>query len=252
MKSVFLSGGAREAALRLLLERNEPVAGVITPKLSRSNRRFLGVVEVAVEFGVPVIPVSRETLPDVLDDVQADLLISCGFPYILAPQSLAKFLYAINVHPTLLPKYRGFRSGAHIVMNGERVSGVSVHWLTDGMDSGDILDQVEFPLTVFDTTSSVYRKARELEPELLWQVVQRIKNGDLSSRPQDESSASVFNDVRTPEDSEIDWNRPLVELYDQIRACDPEHYPAFFFVEGEKVCVRLWRPTKPESEADMI
>lgn len=252
MRIVFLSGGAREGALRLLLERMEQVVQVVTPRLRSSNRRFMGVVEVAMEFGIPITPVSRESLPRVLAEVQAEILVSCGFPYIIDPSTVAHFAFAINVHPTLLPKYRGFRSGAHIVLNGENESGVSIHWLTESMDQGDILGQLRFPVTPFDTTRSVFRKARELEPELLARVVERIRTGDRSAQPQDESLASTFDRARNPKDSEIDPNNSLIELYNQIRAADPDEYPAFFFVNGEKVCVQMWRPDKPDSEWDMI
>jgi methionyl-tRNA formyltransferase len=252
MRIVFLSGGARALALRCLLESKENVVGVVTPQLSRTNSRFSEVILCAAGFGVPVFPVEKGRVVAALRNLQFELLISCGFPYILGPEVIGMARFAINVHPTLLPKYRGFRSGPYMIMNNERKAGVTVHRLTPEMDRGDILAQKEFPLTSFDTTKSVYRKTREVEPRVLLEVVQRLKSGDESSMAQNEAEASEYRHIRTPRDSEIDPRKSLLGLYNEIRACDPEEYPAFFFVEGEKVCLKLWRPTKRADEADMI
>jgi len=69
---------------------------------------------------------------------------------------------------------------------------------------------------------------------------------------QDAAQATEYRIKRKPEDSEIDPQRPLLDLYNQIRACDPDDYPAYFYVEGQKVCIGLWRQDKPGSELDMI
>ena len=79
-----------------------------------------------------------------------------------------------------------------------------------------------------------------------------LEEGNFICKKQDESLASTYNYMRTPNDSEINWNHSLKSLYNQIRACDPEKYPAFFYVNGEKVYIRLWRESKPEEESDMI
>lgn len=247
-----MSGGARAQTLRYLLEREEEIVSVITPQLTAENDRFSEVILTAVEFGVPVIPVTKDNLENIILNIKFDILISCGFPYLLNKKIITHAKYAINVHPTLLPKYRGFRSGPFILMNDERMSGVTVHFLSERMDQGDIILQTEFPLTPFDTTKSVSRKCKEIEPEIVHTTLQQIKENNYTAIPQNEEEATEYTKIRTPDDSEINWNKSLKDLYNEIRACDPLDYPAFFYIDGQKVCIKLWRPDKSPEEQDMI
>lgn len=251
MKIIFLTGGAREQALEYLLKMGENVVAVITPYVSKSNSRFENAIKVAIDYGVTVIQVSKEDITEKLKGIEFDLAISCGFSYII-DSKLFENKKAINVHPTLLPQYRGFRSGPFQIINGEKESGVTIHQLVDEMDKGDIILQEKFVITDFDTTKSVFRKARELEPRILYEAVKLIKSGQETYTKQDESLASEYNYIRTPKDSEVDWNKSLKQLYNEIRACDPVDYPAFFWVNGEKVFIKLWRKDKLENEGDLI
>ena len=245
MRIAFLSGGAREKALRHLLENGENVCCVITPALSEKNRRFEKVVTTAIEFCIPVLPVKRDGLGAALNLLKPDIVLSCGYPYVIDPHDVARARYVINVHPTLLPKYRGYRSGPFVLINGERKTGVTVHFLTEELDKGDIIVQREVDLTTFDTPKSVYRKCQAIEPAAVLDAIRLLKTGMAFGKPQDESIASEYRQLRTPQDSAIDPNLPLIDLFNAIRACDPVDYPAFFFVEGQKVCIRLWRPDRP-------
>jgi len=252
VKIVFLSAGAREKALRGIVEAGEQVSAVITPYLSDSNRRFEGVINTALEYGIPVYPVRRNGVFDAVRKAEADILISCGFSFILDEEVISSVKYAINVHPTLLPKYRGYRSGPHVILNGEKKTGVTVHFLTPEMDRGDILAQQEFEVTAFDTVKSISRKYQELEPSLLVNVLKKLKAGRLEAVPQNENKATEYLEMRTPEHSLIDPKCSIEELWNEIRASDPVDYPAHFYVEGQKVCIRVWRPEKPDEEEDLI
>jgi len=252
MKIAFLSGGAREQALRYILERGENVCAVLTPLLKESNRRFEKVILSAIEYGVPVFPVTRESVKEVLSEIKPDIIVSCGFPYIVDQSVISLARYAINVHPTLLPKYRGYRSGPYILINGEQESGVTVHFITPEMDRGDILIQRKFPVSPFDTTASMYRKSQEIEPTCLYEALSLLKSGEVTTQPQNEEEASEYLHLRTPVDSQIDPQRSLTELFNEIRACDPESYPAYFYHENEKVCIKIWRPEKSAIDQDMI
>ena len=241
MKIIFLSGGAREKALRNLLEKGENVEAVIVPLITESNDRFKNVILTAIEFGVKVIPVKKNEIFEVLKDIDFDLLISCGFPFILNESVIDLAKLAINVHPTLLPKYRGYRSAPYIIINSEKQSGITIHLLTKEMDRGDIILQESFDVSKFDTTKSLFRKAQDFEVDVLFKAVQIIKKGSVKYVSQDESKASEYNYIRTPKDSEIDSSKSLDDLYDHIRSCDPDDYPAFFYVNKEKVFIKLWR-----------
>jgi methionyl-tRNA formyltransferase len=85
---------------------------------------------------------------------------------------------------------------------------------------------------------------------LLIDALQLMDTPGFEPMQQDESQATIYPKKRRPEDSEIDPNKSLVELFDTIRACDPQDFPAFFFIEGQRVCIRLWRPERPVEEDD--
>lgn len=247
MKIIFLTGGAREKALKSLIDTKLNIVALVCPRPSKSNSRFMPSVLLALENNIPIITVDKDNIFEKLKLFEFDILLSCGFSYILNKSviDLAKIL-AINVHPTLLPKYRGYRSGPFIIINGESRSGVTLHELTEEMDKGDIFMQREFDVTPFDTTKSVFRKAQELEAVMLRSFFENFKNGKITRTKQNEDEATVYNQIRQPKDSIIDPNKPLLELYNFIRACDSVDYPAYFFMNGEKVCIKLWRPDNKE------
>lgn len=178
-------------------------------------------------------------------------LLSVGWPYLVPPSILTQFRWALNVHPTLLPRYGGPSSGAHILINNETETGSTVHYMLEDFDSGPIVVQSFVEINPFDTVRSVQRKVYLTEPELVVSAISRVESGDLG-RDVSLDRATYFSRKRTPDDSELDSERPLIELFDFIRGCDPYDFPAHFFHHGEKVCVRLWRPDKAISEEDMI
>lgn len=159
--------------------------------------------------------------------------------------------YAINFHPALLPRNRG-RYLHYILINDEKHSGVTAHFIDEGIDSGSIIKQASFEVSPFDTVKGLMRKSSELEIHLVREVLDMIDTGNVPSTPQDESQATIFTEKRTPADSEIDANLSLKEAFLKIRACDPELYPAFFYIDGQKVFLKAFRQQKPDGEEDMI
>jgi len=178
-------------------------------------------------------------------------LLSLGFPWRI-PQSLyGNFEVALNVHPTLLPHYRGPTTGAYVLINGEEFSGSTVHQISADFDAGPIIAQSRVPLSPFETVQSLQRKVYASEPDLVMEALMKIQNGEAPT-PQNTSEGSEFPKSRNPADSEIDPNKSLIELFNRIRASDELYFPAFFFHHGEKVCVKLWRPDKPGGEDDLL
>jgi methionyl-tRNA formyltransferase len=114
--------------------------------------------------------------------------------------------------------------------------------------------QRSFPLSRFETGRSLYRKTLEFEPDVVVEALAIYERIGLANvRPQNYANVERHPD-RVPMHSRLDPNRTLAELYNDIRAADPEVYPAYFEVDGQKVCVRLWRQSKPddEYESDLI
>jgi methionyl-tRNA formyltransferase len=250
MKAIYLCGGTRFECFSELIASEVVQVNAVICGISRYNRE-----EITSKFkalcnahGIPFILIEHSKLKELSASLSYDTLISVGYRFIIDKEVIQRATYAINLHPTLLPKYRGYRSGPYIIMNNEKETGVTVHFIDEGMDTGDIILQKKVPLTAFDTVKSMLRKTGSIEGSVLIESLKMLKENSVTPISQDESQATVYNEVRKPKDSEIDPNKSLTELYHIIRACDPVDYPAFFFKDGEKVCIKLWRPDKTEDD----
>jgi methionyl-tRNA formyltransferase len=252
MKIVFMSGHKREATLRHLLEHGANIIAVIFTFGSKKKDKYTSVADVAKAHGLKIYYLKRKEVREVIKKLAPDILLSCGFSLILDKETIESVPFAINAHPALLPQYRGFHCGANILMNGENKTGITVHFIDEGIDCGDIILQKEIPLTSFDTPKSLQRKTYVEEGEIVMQSLELIKSEKYQRKKQDENLATLYEKLRTPEDSAIDCNKPLKELYNSIRACDSEDYPAFFEIEGQRIYIKLWRSNKNNSEEDML
>lgn len=146
----------------------------------------------------------------------------------------------MNIHPSLLPKYKGAYSGFAIIENGERKTGITAHFLDEGVDTGDIVNQKNIPLNISDTVSSLGEKVMEIEPNFVLETLMMIRdNNYIRAKQEKMENEVVFNDKRTPKDSEVNSSLSLGELVNQIRACDAERFPAYFMIDNIKVNIRL-------------
>lgn len=247
---IILFGGAgREACVERLFAEVVNVVAIVVPRhrSAKLDRAVIRLKALPCEF----IEVNKAELATALRRWEGSAVLSIGFPYLIDETTLALFKPRLNVHPTLLPRYRGPTSAAYILINNEKESGSTIHHMTRDMDRGDIVAQSKVPVTTFDTVRSLQRKVYASEIQLVMDALAAVETG-VKPLSQDEGVASEFPRRRTPADSEIDPSLPLLELFNQIRACDPDEFPAFFFHQGEKVCVRLWRPEKPEGADDEV
>lgn len=238
-KWIILFGGAgREACIERMLLEDINVPAIVVP--ARRNAKLEAAVSKLKALNCELIEVERSSMAKVLGRFEGSALLSIGFPYLVPAELLGLFKPALNLHPTLLPRYRGPTSGAYILMNDEKESGSTIHYMTAEMDRGEILMQNCVLLSPFDTIRSLQRKVYAKEPELVIKALLALENGRKGAS-QDESQASEFPKKRTPKDSELDPALPLIDLVNKIRACDPSEFPAFFMYHGQKVCVQLRR-----------
>lgn len=244
---VALFGGAhREEIIFKLIENGVKVNCILVP--AKQSDKLAHSIELIKRKGLLVIEVKRETFEKYLKNYSGLALLSVGFPYIISESTIRLFALALNIHPTLLPSYRGPTSGAFILINNEKKTGSTVHFLEPETDAGDIVMQSEVKLTTFDTVRSMQKKVYRTEPQLLIEALRKLERGEPATI-QKSQEASIFP-KRTPDDSRIDPNKSLLDLFNEIRACDAEMYPAFFYLEGQKVCVKLWRPERPIEEEE--
>lgn len=248
MNIVYFAGGRRERVLlRIIKDRRFKVVCIV---IARSEC-YKGIYSaIAGRYKIRLKKVTKKEIIKSLYNLKADIFLSVGFRYILPKKALRIAAYNINVHPTLLPKYKGAYSGNYILINNEKKTGITVHHMEEKADEGDIILKRTFPLSVFDTAKSLARKTYAFEPEVVVQALMQLKN-KKSKRIKQKKCKYVFKD-RIPEDSRLNPNKPLISLFNLIRASDADKYPAFFYFKGEKIAVKLERLNKPRHEQDMI
>jgi methionyl-tRNA formyltransferase len=247
----YFSGGPRERVLSALLQAGHVVEKVFVNDASRWPK--IGpTIELAKGHGIAVEVVERKLdLDRIIPEVADKTCLSVGFNYIFPSRLIASARVVLNVHGSLLPKYAGARTLGWVIENGEMESGVTVHQVDEGIDTGPILLQKAFALSPFETTRSLARKTALFEPSVVLEALLKYESEGLArALPQGRCESLWPN--RTPEHSRLDPQQPLIALVDKIRAADPDDYPAYFEINGERVCLRMWRRDKSADEADLI
>jgi methionyl-tRNA formyltransferase len=237
----------RIASLEGLQETGWAVTQIVIndPDKSEDLARLCSNQKIALEV------LGNRNMIDVWTTRPAGLFLSSGFPRLFKPDFVARLPLMVNIHPSLLPKYRGRSTIVWAIVAGDVECGLTAHLIDEGVDTGPILAQKRLPLSIFDTPRSLLRKLFSAEPLFIKDVLIDLSRGTLTPRPQPGRNEPLLPN-RKPEHSRIDPNRPLRELYNTIRAGDPDRFPAHFILDGQKVCVRVWRPDKPGDEADMV
>ncbi|NLM40710.1 MAG: methionyl-tRNA formyltransferase [Firmicutes bacterium] len=230
-------------SLRALVSEHE-VVGVVTQPDRRAGRGqrivFSPVKQAALEYGLPIFQPERINTPEVMDELEAleaDLYVVVAFGQKIPDRLLQAPKYGcVNVHSSLLPKYRGAAPINAAIRSGDEVTGVTTMYLGSGWDDGDIILQAEEPIRPRDTAGALHDRLMVKGAELLRETVRQIEQGCAPRRPQDHSQATYAFKLKK-EDAQVDFNRPADELDRLIRAMNP--WPvAWAQINGETV--RLW------------
>ena len=183
-------------------------------------------------------------------DLQPDLLWVTDYRYIL-PETLVNLAPhgAINLHPSLLPKYRGRASINWAILNGETEIGLTAHYIDLGTDSGDIIHQIKLKILETDYIGDVIKKLLPLYKSITRMTIKDLKINLLNRQKQNELFASYFT-ARYPKDGQIDWRQSAVKVVNLVRAVSTP-YPGAYSYLG-KVKVYIWKAsmTLGDSKAD--
>lgn len=202
---------------------------------------FRSVKEIAKKNGIET-RVAKPSLPEELEYIKKlDPELVLSFYYrALIPKSVLDIpkLGAYNIHGALLPRYRGRACVNWAVLNGETVTGATLHVMTEAADKGDIADSEAVSIEFTDTGHDVFLKVTEAARKIIERTLPALENGSVKLTPQDESKASYFG-RRRPEDGEIDWNKSAVEIYNLIRSVTHPFPGAFTELDGRK-CM-IWK-----------
>jgi methionyl-tRNA formyltransferase len=170
-------------------------------------------------------------------DCKSSILLSAGFPLIFPRQFYQNFKFAINLHPTLLPRHRG-KYVEYVFLEGDQVSGVTAHVIDDGVDTGPIILQSKFQVSDFDDMESIIRKSLDLEFNMIKEIMDRVVGKTLTASPQDDSLACTHITPRNPDDSEVSKELSLLQSY-RISRAHKDNYPTFFEHDDHKIIVRF-------------
>jgi len=211
----------------LLLNQYQVVAVYTQPDRAAGRGRSLissPVKRVAIEWGLPVVqPVSFKKAEAValLASFQPDVIVVAAFGQIL-PQSVLDIPAhgCINIHPSLLPKFRGASPVAAAILAGDEFTGVSIMLMDAGLDTGPVLVQAQVPISVQDTTGLLTAKLSLIAAQLLLEVLPRWTRGEITPRSQDEAEATYCGTI-TKNEGVIDWHLSAVDIWRQVRAFHP-------------------------------
>lgn len=214
--------------LRMLHHEGYYIKAVVTqPDRPVGRKRVLTpppVKAAAIELGLPVIQPEKlrgsEELQQILD-LQPDLVITAAFGQIL-PKALldAPKLGCINVHASLLPKYRGGAPIHQAVIDGEKETGVTIMYMAEKLDAGDIISQKAIPIEEDDHTGGLFDKLSVVGRELLKDTLPSIINRTNSRTVQDEAQVTFASNI-SREQERIDWTKDAATLYNQVRGLHP-------------------------------
>ncbi len=196
----------------------------------------------AQEHGLPVWTPEKVRRPDFLEQARAlapDVIVVAAFGQIL-PKSLLETpssRWAINVHASLLPKYRGAAPIQHAILNGETETGVTIMQMEPTLDTGPVLSQRACPILPEDDAGSLERKLAEMGAELLIETLRAIEHGLVHPQPQNHSLATYAPPI-SREDSFIRWDETAFRTWCRVRAMSPRP-GAGFFLNGR--WVKVWK-----------
>ena len=248
MRIIFM--GSAELAIpslsAILRSGSDEVVGVVTqPDRPAGRNRVLTPCPLkafAEEQGLHVMTPEKIGSPDSVDALAAlkpDLLIVVAYgQYIPSRVIELASNEAINVHPSLLPKYRGSAPIQWAIANGDEITGVSIIYLAPKMDAGDILRQETCMLGADETSRTLHDKLAAFGAELLLKAIDDIRNGTVCRRKQDETQVVEVRKL-SKDDGEIDWTLPAEVIRNRIRAFDPWPGSICKLPNGE--VLKVWR-----------
>ncbi|NLX18311.1 MAG: methionyl-tRNA formyltransferase [Desulfobulbus sp.] len=226
-------------SLQALLDGPDRVVAVVCqPDKARGRGKRISAPPIKIlaeQYGIPVLQPASIRTGDFLNELRElapDLLVVVAYGKILpGPVLSLPPLGAINVHGSLLPKYRGAAPIQWAVINGETETGITIMQMDEGMDTGDILLTAPVPIGPQETAGELFHRLARLGGDILGNAVSRLKEGRLIRTPQDHSKASSAP-MLSKEMGHVDWSLAARQLHSLVRGLDP--WPSAYGYIGQK------------------
>lgn len=226
--SLMISGHLGHVIFKHLLERGFDIQAVFTNKGSDA------IIDLAREKSLPLFvgnPRKGRTT-EFIQNIECDVLLSVNYLFIIEQDLIdLPHQYAINIHGSLLPKYRGRTPHVWAIINGEKETGITAHLIDKEVDNGDIIQQVKVPITPTDTGADILKKYKALYPRLAESILNSVENNTIKFTPQEKENAIYFG-KRTPADGQIIWDWGKERIQNWVRA-QAKPYPGAFTFFGE-------------------
>ncbi|BBH19646.1 methionyl-tRNA formyltransferase [Paenibacillus baekrokdamisoli] len=229
MRIIFMGTPAfAVASLEALLKAGHEIVLVVTqPDRPKGRKKTLTpppVKDAAIFHGLEVAQPERLRSSDTVAQIvelRPDLIVTAAYGQILPKAVLdAPRLGCINVHGSLLPQYRGGAPIQRSIINGETLTGVTIMYMAEGLDTGDMISRVEVPIANEDTSGTLFEKLTIAGADLLMQTLPSIENETVQATPQNHSEATYAPNL-TREDERIQWSQSASNIYNQVRGLSP-------------------------------
>lgn len=226
-------------ALQGLRDAGVPLVAVITLNEPAAAKRCATAEysDVLEGWNVPlhhVHNINDEQTIQLLSVMNLDLLLVIGWSQILSSAALATArIGAIGAHASLLPHNRGSAPINWAILRGEQTTGNTLIWLADNVDEGQIIDQIEFPISPYDTCETLYQKVAESNHIMIQRALPMLLAGECPGVPQPPSDEPLLA-RRRPADGLLDWHQSAVNVYNFIRALTRPYPGAFSFLDGRR------------------
>lgn len=243
MRIVFI-GCVKEGkeCLKEILARKGNVVAIFTftDELAGSTSGAVSFQDISEKHNIPLYKVkSTNTLEPVvlIKKLNPDVIFVIGWTRLVCSEILAIPKYGcFGMHASLLPKYRGRAPVNWAIINNESETGNSMILLDEGVDTGKVILQKRFSITISDTCQTLYEKVAQAGRAMIRQVLPMLGNSPLPTITQNESEATVMS-KRTPEDGIIDWNKSALELFNWVRALTHPYPGAFIYFQNRKLFI---------------
>lgn len=246
MKIVFMgTPDFSVPALEKIIEADHDVCAVVTqpdkPKGRGGKVLFTPVKESAVKHNITVYQpqkVKDIQFIDTLKEINPDVIVVIAFGQILPKEILDMPKYGcINVHASLLPKYRGAAPIQWAIIDGEKETGVTTMYMNEGLDTGDIIDKVTVPISDEETGGSLFDKLSVAGGNLILETLDKLEKGTAVRTKQDDSKSNYAGMINK-ELGKIDFNKPAVEIEHLIRGLNP--WPSAYTTMDGKT-LKIWK-----------
>lgn len=255
MKIVFMgTPDFAVGALEAIIEAGHQVTAVVTqpdkPKGRGKEMQITPVKRCALEHGIPVFQPVKIKAPEAVEHLrtyEADIFVVAAFGQILSKEILEMPPFGcVNIHASLLPKYRGAAPIQWAVLEGEKETGVTIMQMNEGLDTGDMLTRVVVPLVEKETGESLFDKLAEAGAKLIVETLPQIEVGALQPEPQ-KDDLSTYAKMIKKSMGEMDWQQEAVVLERKVRGLNS--WPsAYTYFRGKTL--KIWEAEVVSEAAD--